>query len=134
MQRIAIIDDSDINLALLKALVGKIGDCEAVTFSNSQAGLRWCAEHQPDLVLVDYMMPDLDGLRFIERLRATPGHEEIPVLMITANDDRGVRHEALRIGATDFLTKPLDGVEFSARVRNMLALGASRRKLADRAA
>ncbi|MDA0190633.1 MAG: response regulator [Proteobacteria bacterium] len=134
MQRIAIIDDSDINLALLKALVGKIGDCEAVTFSNSQAGLRWCAEQQPDLVLVDYMMPDLDGLRFIERLRATPGHEEIPVLMITANDDRGVRHEALRIGATDFLTKPLDGVEFSARVRNMLALGASRRKLADRAA
>jgi putative two-component system response regulator len=54
--------------------------------------------------------------------------------MITANDDKDVRYEALQIGATDFLTKPVDRVEFSARVRNMLALGTSRRHLADRAA
>jgi response regulator RpfG family c-di-GMP phosphodiesterase len=56
------------------------------------------------------------------------------VLMITANDDKDVRYEASQIGATDFLTKPVDRIEFSARVRNMLALGASRRHLADRAA
>jgi len=53
--------------------------------------------------------------------------------MITANDGRGVRHEALQIGATDFLTKPVDRIEFSARVRNMLNLGSSRKKLADKA-
>ena len=59
---------------------------------------------------------------------------EIPVLMITANDGKDVRYEALQIGATDFLNKPVDRVEFTARVRNMLALASSRQKLADRAA
>ncbi|RXL41573.1 response regulator, partial [Citrobacter sp. AAK_AS5] len=77
-------------------------------------------ENAPDLVIVDYMMPGLNGLQFIARLRAVAGREEVPVLMITANDDKDVRYEALEKGATDFLTKPVDRIEFSARVRNML--------------
>ena len=133
MNRIAIIDDSEINLALLNALVVRLGDCEPRLFLESVEGLAWCSQHIPDLVIVDFMMPKMDGLEFIRRLRAVPGLEELPVLMITANDDKGVRYEALQIGATDFLTKPVDHIEFSARVRNMLALGASRRKLADKA-
>lgn len=134
MNRIAIIDDSDINLVLLQALVGKLGDCEAVVFHESPKGLAWCSENLPDLIIVDYMMPDLDGLEFIRRLRQLPGRQELPVLMITANDDRDVRYQALGIGATDFLTKPVDRMEFAARVRNMLVLNTSRRHLADRAA
>jgi len=134
MNRIAIIDDSSINLTLLQALVVKLGDCEPLLFHESPAGLAWCAENLPDLIIVDYMMPELDGMQFLARLRAVPGREEIPVLMITANDDKDVRYEALQLGATDFLTKPVDRIEFSARVRNMLALSASRRHLADRAA
>ena len=134
MNRIAIIDDSDINLTLLQALVNKLGDCEPLLFQQSPAGLRWCSENLPDLVIVDYMMPDLDGLQFIARLRTVAGREELPILMITANDDKDVRYEALQIGATDFLTKPVDRTEFSVRVRNMLALSNSRRKLADKAA
>jgi putative two-component system response regulator len=134
MNRVAIVDDSDINLALLKALVNKLGDCEPLLFQESPKGLTWCVENLPDLVIVDYMMPDFDGLQFIARFRAAPGCADIPVLMITANDDKDVRYEALQIGATDFLTKPVDRLEFSARVRNMLALSTSRRHLADRAA
>ena len=134
MNRVAIVDDNDINLTLFKALVLKIGDCEPVLFGDSPKGLLWCVEHRPDLVIVDYMMPAMDGLQFITRFRAEPGCEETPVLMITANDGKDVRYEALQIGATDFLTKPVDRVEFTARVKNMLALGASRKKLADRAA
>lgn len=134
MKRIAIVDDNDINLMLLKALVAKLGDCEPVAFQDSTQGLAWCAAQQPDLVIVDYMMPVLDGMQFIARLRAVQGCAELPILMITANDDKDVRYEALQIGATDFLTKPVDRIEFSARVRNMLALGTSRRQLADRAA
>ena len=134
MDRIAIIDDSDINLTLFRALVKKIGQCEPIVFKESPKGLAWCSQNLPDLIIVDYMMPGLDGIRFIERLRLLPGREDVPVLMITANDDRAVRYEALKTGATDFLTKPVDSIEFSARVRNMLALGASRKKLADKAA
>jgi putative two-component system response regulator len=134
MNRVAIVDDSDINLTLLKALVVKIGDCQPLSFQDSLQGLAWCVGNLPDLVIVDYMMPGLDGLQFVTRFRAAPGCAEIPVLMITANDDKDVRYEALQIGATDFLTKPVDRIEFSARVRNMLALGSSRKKLADKAA
>ena len=133
MNRIAIVDDSDINLVLLKALVGKLGDCEAGLFQESPKGLQWCSENLPDLVIVDYMMPELDGLEFISRLRKFPGRDELPVLMITANDDKDVRYQALDLGATDFLTKPVDRMEFAARVRNMLSLNTSRRHLADRA-
>jgi putative two-component system response regulator len=134
MNRVAIVDDSDINLTLLKALVVKIGDCQPLAFQDSQQGLAWCVGNLPDLVIVDYMMPGLDGLQFVTRFRAAPGCAEIPVLMITANDDKDVRYEALQIGATDFLTKPVDRIEFSARVRNMLEVASSRKKLADKAA
>ena len=134
MNRIAIIDDSDINLTLLQALVNRLGDCEPLLFQESPKGLAWCSENLPDLIVVDYMMPEMDGIQFVSRLRDVPGREEVPVLMITASDDRDVRHRALQSGATDFLTKPVDRIEFSARVRNMLALGTSRRKLADKAA
>ncbi|MEI7611961.1 MAG: HD domain-containing phosphohydrolase [Betaproteobacteria bacterium] len=134
MYQIAIVDDSDINLTLFSALVNKLGGCESMTFQDSMKGLVWCSENLPDLIIVDYMMPDMDGIQFISRLRAVVGCEEIPILMITANDDKDVRYEALESGATDFLTKPVDRIEFSARVRNMLALGSSRKKLADKAA
>ena len=105
-----------------------MGDCEPLLFQDSTRGLAWCSENRPDLIVVDYMMPDLDGIEFIARLRETEGCEDLPILMITANDDKEVRYEALQRGATDFLTKPVDRIEFSARVRNMLALGASRKK------
>jgi putative two-component system response regulator len=134
MNRIAIIDDVAINLTLLTALVGKLGDCESIVFQEARKGLAWCSENQPDLIVVDYMMPAMNGIEFISLLRAVAGREDVPILMITANDDKDVRYEALQSGATDFLTKPVDRIEFSARVRNMLALGASRKKLADKAA
>ena len=133
MNRIAIVDDSEINLTLFKALVVKLGDCEPLLFQEPAKGLEWCSRNRPELVIVDFLMPGMDGLEFIRRLRAVPGLEELPILMITANDDMGVRYSALQIGAMDFLTKPVDHIEFSARVRNMLALGASRKKLADKA-
>ncbi|MBK7356180.1 HD domain-containing phosphohydrolase [Propionivibrio sp.] len=134
MNHIAIIDDSEINLTLLSALVRKLGDCQSTCFSRSRAGLEWCSENLPDLIVVDYMMPEMHGIEFISRLRTVAGREEVPILMITANDSKDVRYEALQLGATDFLTKPVDRIEFSVRVRNMLALGTSRKKLADRAA
>ena len=119
MNRIAIIDDSEINLTLFRALVGRIPGCTAQTFQHAPDGLAWCMQHTPDLVIVDYMMPEMDGLEFVRRLRALPGRADLPVLMITANVDKEVRYEALQRGATDFLTKPVDRIEFE-RDRTLL--------------
>ncbi len=133
MNTVLIVDDSDINLALIKALVLKLGECQPVLFEHPIKALEWCRENVPDLVIVDYMMPEMDGLGFISAFRALHGRNEIPVLMVTANDQKDVRYEALLGGANDFLIKPIDRIEFSARVRNMLSLRTGQKFLADRA-
>jgi putative two-component system response regulator len=133
-QQVLIVDDTQINLVLFEALVRKMGVNDTQMFASATAGLAWAQTHDPDLIIVDYMMPDLDGIEFIERLRATPGKEMVPILMITANDQKQVRYRALNVGASDFLNKPIDKAEFLARVRNLLALSSARRKLSDHAA
>jgi putative two-component system response regulator len=131
--QVLIVDDTEINLILFGALVKKLGHSESITFISSTEGLAWAQTNEPDLIIVDYMMPELDGIEFIRLLRETPGKEGVPILMITANDQKQVRYRALDVGATDFLTKPVDKIEFLARANNMLALSDVRKKLADRA-
>ncbi|QID18951.1 response regulator [Nitrogeniibacter mangrovi] len=120
--KIAIIDDTPLNLTLMQALVSKLPECEPQPFADPAEGLAWCQQNEPDLVIVDYMMPGLDGVEFIRRFRATPQRGDVPILMVTADHERQTRYNALQSGATDFLNKPVDRNEFQPRVHNMLAL------------
>lgn len=131
---VVIVDDTQINVTLMQALVNRIDGCKPVSFTDSAAGLDWCIAQNPDLVIVDYMMPTPDGIEFIQRFRAVPGKEEVPVLMVTADHEKEVRYRALESGANDFLTKPVDRIEFTSRVKNMLAIRRSHLALTDRAA
>lgn len=131
---VVIVDDQQINVTLMQALIGKVGGCTPVPFTDSRRGLTWCLENEPDLVIVDYMMPDLNGIDFILAFRQAQGKIEVPVLMVTADHEREVRYRALESGATDFLTKPVDRMEFLSRVKNMLALRRSHLALSSRAA
>jgi len=130
---VLIVDDTEINLILFAALVKKLDDCVPHTFAQARDALSWAQDNDPDLVIVDYMMPDMDGLEFIRALRELPGRDAVPVVMITANDQKQLRYRALDLGANDFLTKPVDKVEFLARTRNMLQVSDARKQLADRA-
>jgi putative two-component system response regulator len=130
--KVAIIDDAQLNVTLLQHLVRKLPDCEPVCFTDSEVALKWCLENEPDLVVTDYMMPQLSGTQLTEKFRER--YPDIPVLMVTANHETELRHQALRLGVTDFLNKPLDNIEFLARAKNMLALRSSHKKLEDRAA
>ncbi len=131
--KIAIIDDTPINLALMQALVGRVEGCQPTTFVDPVAALAACIAEPPDLIIVDYMMPALDGLEFIRRFRASPRGSETPLLMVTAANEKEVRYAALECGATDFLSKPIDKNEFVPRVRNMLGLRRHAVMLANRA-
>lgn len=132
--QVVIIDDTEINLKLLRHYVGQLdGQHEALTFADPQVGLTHCVNNNPDLIILDYMMPGLDGIEVIRRIRATPGRTSVPILMVTANDQAEVRYSALQSGANDFLSKPIDKTEFKARAQNMLALRDSQKKLEDKA-
>ena len=132
--KIIIVDDTQINLTLMEALIKKIEGCVPTCFIESSKGLEWCIDNEADLVIVDYMMPAPDGIEFIQRLRAAPGRQDVPILMVTADHEKEVRYRALESGATDFLTKPIDRIEFLSRARNMLTIRRSHMLLADRAA
>ncbi|MBC3934616.1 response regulator [Undibacterium sp. CY7W] len=130
---VLVLDDAQINVTLLCHLLQKLDDCRSISFTEPAKALSWCAVQVPDLVLVDYMMPEMDGVAFISHFRQLPGCADIPVLMITANSGLELRYQALDVGATDFLIKPIDRIEFLARTKNMLALRRSQRFLEDRA-
>ena len=131
---IVIIDDHQANLMILKSIVSEIPGCEPVTFDVSEEALKWCADNDPAVVLVDHRMPPPNGIEFIARFRKMDGKSETPIVMVTGQTDRELRYEALMTGATDFLNKPIDKTELLARVRNLLELSVSRHQMADRAA
>src|SRR5690348_8779791 len=108
---IIIVDDEPVSLAVLKQLVGKLPNCDAQGFTQASAALAWSRANDPDLVIVDYVMPEMNGIEFARRLRELPGREETPVLMVTVRSDREVRSNALQSGITDFLFKPFDFTE-----------------------
>jgi len=131
---VLIVDDTDINLQMMGALVRRLDQTEAHGYHDPLRALEF-ARHTPvDVVVVDFMMPAMDGIAFISKFRQIPGAQSIPVLMVTANDERAVRYRALESGADDFLSKPVDPVEFLARAKNLLKLSAANRKLTDQAA
>lgn len=130
---ILIIDDSEINVKVLENILSKSFQCEPVSYLNPLKAMDWCTVEDPDLIFVDYMMPDMNGLEFIEAFRKLPGKNETPIVMITADDDKKVRYKALEMGASDFLNKPIDKSELIARTRNMLAIRRSQKQLVNRA-
>jgi putative two-component system response regulator len=129
-----VIDDNPTNLMLLKHRLIKLDDCEVVTMDSAVEALVWCESNIPDVVFTDYMMPEVDGLEFIRRLRQKDEMREVPVVVVTTADVKEIRQKALELGAIDFLTKPVDGHELMARARNLLALRKSQLTLHDRAA
>jgi two-component system, response regulator RpfG len=130
---ILIVDDSAPNILIYKGIVRNLTGCIAICFTSSAEALTWSEKNDPDVAIVDYDMPSPNGLEFISQFRRMAGKHDTPILMVTAETGKTLRYRALESGATDFLNKPVDIIEFSARVRNMLELRRSRKALEDRA-
>jgi putative two-component system response regulator len=119
---IVIVDDSPTNLAVLKSLSANIYKGEVKAFTNARAAVQHLADHSVDLIVVDYSMPDLNGIDFIREIRANPRHLSTPLVMVTQSSDLLVRTRAIEAGATDFLNKPVDAIEFKVRIKHLLSL------------
>jgi signal transduction histidine kinase len=128
---ILIVDDERINRELLHAYF-EGSRHELIDADSGEAALRIAPEARPDLVLLDDMMPGLDGFATTARLKALFADELVPVLLVTALHDHDSRLRGLRAGADDFLTKPLEQHELTLRVNNLLALRAKEAALVQR--
>ena len=119
--RILVVDDVDVNVRLLEAKL-TIEYYDVLSCNDGATALTMAAEHQPDLILLDVMMPGMDGFETCRRLKAQAETRHIPVVLVTALDGRQDRIRGLEAGADDFLTKPIDDVILFARVKSLTRL------------
>ena len=119
--RILVVDDVDVNVRLLEAKL-TIEYYDVLSCNDGATALAIAAEHQPDLILLDVMMPGMDGFETCRRLKAQAETRHIPVVLVTALDGRQDRIRGLEAGADDFLTKPIDDVILFARVKSLTRL------------
>jgi len=99
---------------------------------DGQQALEKAEELLPDLILLDVMMPVMNGYEVCEHLRVNPKLAQVPIIMLTALDDRDSRLHGIKVGADDFITKPVDRLELRARIRTILRLNRYRRLLTER--
>ena len=130
--RILVVDDIPANVKMLEArLLAEYFD--VITAENGFAALELCEKTQVDLILLDIMMPGIDGFTVCERLKANPRTAHIPVVMVTALDQQSDRVRGLKAGADDFLTKPVNDLQLMSRVKSLLRLKALSDELRVRA-
>lgn len=128
---VLVVDDDPVVRRLTRQLLSRI--TEAVhSVSNGEDALRVAPQLDPDLILLDVNMPDLNGFEVCKRLRADPATREIPIIMVTALNDRESRLRGLDAGADDFISKPYDRMELRTRVRTILRVNRYRRLMEER--
>lgn len=119
--RILIADDNAANRELLEAYLANL-ECEVETAVDGQDTLNKVASFQPDLLLLDVMMPKVNGFEVCRQLKSDPTLAKIMILMVTALSELGDIERAVAAGTDDFLSKPINKIELNKRVANMLRL------------
>lgn len=133
MLNILILDDQSTSLKIMQKLVTHVEPEAALySFTDPTAALQWAKNNTCDLVITDLRMPVMNGIEFTRWFRKLPDCDDVPLVMVTIVEDRKSRYSALDAGATDFLTKPLDHIEFKARCRNLLKLREQQKIIKDR--
>jgi len=120
-KKILCVDDDPINLDLLEAILSQ-KDYMILKAKGGVETLEMMNGHAVDLVLLDLMMPGIDGFEVCRIIKANPDMKHIPVVMVTAMGDKPSRLRGLEVGANDFLIKPVDSIELLIRVQNLLRI------------
>jgi two-component system response regulator RpfG len=131
---ILIVDDQATGLRVLRGLAQKsCPGSQLHCFSDPTLALTWAKNNSCDLLITDLFMPKISGSSLIRWFRAMPHNDDVPIMVVSVAEDRHRRHAALRAGATDFLQKPVDAIEFDARCKNLLRYREHHLLLSDRA-
>jgi putative two-component system response regulator len=123
--KVLVIDDVQTNLTLFAKVVAQIPETEAVCFTSSKDALQWASTNECVLIIVDQSMPEMSGIEFISELRGR-GNSSTPIVMITGHSEKELQRDALKRGASAFLSKPVDPVAFVSLARNLIQLRGAR--------
>jgi two-component system, response regulator RpfG len=132
--KIVIVDDQTSARTMLRHILEDISpELEVFDFGDSEEALRWSENNRPDLLLLDYRMPVVDGLEFARRFRRSLSNRDVPIVLVTVVGDEPIRQAALDAGVIDFLVKPVRPRELRARCRNLLQLRQQSESIKQRA-
>jgi two-component system sensor histidine kinase/response regulator len=120
-----VVDDQIDNIKIMRAMLGRLG-FEILPATTGAEALELLAKRRPDLILLDLMMPDMDGLEVCRRIQENPQWADIPVIFLSSTDDKNVISRALETGGVDYLSKPFHTPELLSRVRTHLMLKTTR--------
>lgn len=126
-QKVLVIDDVAVNTLLVAGVLSSV--CEVLTAASGPEGLTLAHTQCPDLILLDVLMPEMDGFEVYHQLKQAPDTAHIPVIFLTAAADAEIEQKSLDLGAADFISKPFRGATLLARVRNHLKLEQQRQLL-----
>ncbi|MHB1237120.1 MAG: response regulator [Gallionella sp.] len=120
---VVIIDDEFTSRVILEKIVqGVQRNIFVKAFADAITALAWIKDNPPDLIIIDYLMSGMTGLEALQQMKNIYALEGVPIVIVTASEDRDIKYQALESGATDFITKPIDPYECRVRCRNMLNL------------
>jgi two-component system alkaline phosphatase synthesis response regulator PhoP len=123
-----LVDDNQQNLELMQAWLEPLG-CRLEAAHDGVEALEAAARHRPDLILLDVMMPRMSGFEVCRRLKDAPGTRDTVIIMVTALNEVGDFERAVESGCDDFLTKPVNKLELTTRVRSLLRVRLLKRKV-----
>lgn len=120
---VLVIDDQSTSRNILSQVIKGIDPkLKVVEKTNPEKALEWATQNTADLILVDYVMPNMNGIEFVKLVKTLPAYRYVPVIMITIKKDAETKISSLQAGVTDFLTKPIDLHECAARCTNLLVM------------
>ena len=128
--RIMVVDDDPDTVTILTRYLQREGFATLEALSGAQC-LKLVGEHHVDVILLDLMMPEMDGFQVVRALKNNPATAEIPIIMITARDDIESRSEGMRVGVSDFLAKPVFRKQLANRIKAQLDTIATARSIDD---
>ncbi|MCG7848524.1 MAG: methanogen output domain 1-containing protein [ANME-2 cluster archaeon] len=120
MKKILVVDDEPMNVELLEAHLAR--DYNVITAFSGEEALEKIKNEDPDLILLDIMMPDIDGYEVCRTIKSDPKTQFIPIILVTALFQRDDRIKGIEAGADDFLTKPVDKLELVTRVKSLMQI------------
>src|SRR5579863_4371459 len=120
-----VVDDQEANIQLLGSMLGRLG-FEILPATDGRQALKRLSVRQPDLILLDLLMPGMDGFQVCKQIQEHPEWAEIPIIFLSASDDKNLIVRALESGGVDYITKPFNKLELISRVRTQLMLKTTR--------